>query len=205
MRKYAPAICSLIAILGLLFVVFTALNRVVVHCSSAQSIYTCGEEKRIDRRYDAIVVLGAGIRADGSPSDMLEDRLKGAVALYSSGVSDRVILSGDNSGEDYDEVSAMEKYCLEHNIPSEAIIRDDGGFSTYETMYNCIVSGGYKSIIVVTQEYHLYRAMYVGTQMGAQVDGYASDYRTYRGQIFRDIREYFARVKDFFAVGLTTE
>ena len=67
-------------------------------------------------------------------------------------------------------------------------------------MYNCVTIGEYKRIIVVTQDYHLYRAMYLGISMGAEVDGYCADYRSYRGQIFRDLREYFARVKDFFAV-----
>jgi vancomycin permeability regulator SanA len=205
MRKYALAICALVVVLGLLFVIFTALNREVVHSASEQSIYRCGEEGTVKKKYDAIVVLGAGIRDDGSPSHMLEDRLRGAVALYKGGVADTVILSGDNSGEHYDEVSAMVRYCLENGVPESAIVRDDKGFSTYETMYNCSVSGEYKSIIAVTQEYHLYRAMYLGIELGMDVDGFAADYRTYRGQIFRDLREYFARVKDFFAVGLLTE
>jgi vancomycin permeability regulator SanA len=203
MRKYALAICALVAVLGLLFAIFTAVNREVVYDASQQCVYSCGEEQSIKKRYGAIVVLGAGIRADGTPSDMLEDRLRGAVALYKSGVADTVILSGDNSGEHYDEVSAMERYCLSQGIPQSAILRDDIGFSTYETMYNCAeLLGDKESVIVVTQGYHLYRAMYLGLKLGIDVDGYAADYRTYRGQIFRDMREYFARVKDFFAVRL---
>ncbi len=197
------AICLTLAILMLIFVLFTVLNRLVVYGASKADITKCAEEDSIDKKYEAIVVLGAGVRPDGTPSHMLEDRLKGAVALYKKGVAKAVVLSGDNSGEDYDEVSAMERYCLTAGIPKEAIIRDDIGFSTYETMYNAIVASGYRRIIVVTQEYHLYRAVYTGIRMGAEVDGYASDYRTYRGQSLRDIREYFARVKDFFAVNLS--
>lgn len=187
----------------LLFVIFTVLNRVVVYGASRSDITKCGEEDSIDKKYDAIVVLGAGVRPDGTPSHMLEDRLRGAVALYRKGVAKAVVLSGDNSGEDYDEVSSMERYCLTAGIPKEAIIRDDIGFSTYETMYNAVIAMGYKRIIVVTQEYHLYRAIYTGSKMGAEVDGYSADYRTYRGQPLRDVREYFARVKDIFAVNLS--
>ena len=200
MRKYTLAICASVVILGLLFAIFTALNRAVVFGASKGEIYSCGSEAEIDKSYDAIVVLGAGVKDDGTPSAMLEDRLKGAVALYKRGISPKLILSGDNSGEHYDEVSAMERYCLASGVPSEAIIRDDYGFSTYETMYNCIGAGKYESVIIVTQEYHLYRAMYIANKLGADADGYSADYRTYNGQIFRDLREYFARVKDFFSV-----
>jgi vancomycin permeability regulator SanA len=148
-------------------------------------------------------VLGAGVRADGTPSHMLEDRLRGAVALYEAGVSDVLLLSGDNSGEDYDEVSAMVRYCLEHGVPENAIVRDDIGFSTSESVYNTVRTLGYRDILVVTQEYHLYRAMYMIKRMGADADGFATDYRAYSMQIKRDVREYVARCKDFLKVNIS--
>ena len=200
MRKYALILCAPLVVLGLLFCFLTALNVAVICRAERQDIYSCNDDVSLSKSYSAIVVLGAGIKADGTPSHMLEDRLKGALKLYNDGVSDKIIVSGDNSGESYDEVSAMAKYLITNGVPENAIIRDDRGFSTYETMYNCVIEGGYKSIIAVTQEYHLYRAVYIGVSMGADVDGYATDYRDYSGQIFREIREYFARVKDFFAV-----
>ena len=196
-------LCVTAALLSLSAVLFTLLNRIVVFTASRSDIFDCGEENSVDKEYQAIVVLGAGVRPDGTPSHMLEDRLRAAVSLYEKGVAKALVLSGDNSGNDYDEVSAMESYCLSAGIPEEAIIRDDIGFSTYETMYNAIVTMGYERIIVVTQKYHLYRAIYTGVKMGAEVDGYTADYRTYSGQPLRDIREYFARVKDFFAVNLS--
>jgi vancomycin permeability regulator SanA len=96
----------------------------------------------------------------------------------------------------------MERYCLEHGVVQEAIVRDDIGFSTYESIYNTVVTLGYSNFIIVTQEYHLYRAMYMAGRMGAEADGFAADYREYFLQIKRDIREYLARCKDFVKVNI---
>ena len=133
---------------------------------------------------------------------MLEDRLKGAIELYEKGVSSKIILSGDCSGEDYDEVSSMKKFCIDNGVPEDAIVRDDKGFSTYETMENVVEKMGYKSVIVVTQKYHLYRSVYIARRMGADADGFSTDYREYIfwAQRKRDVRELVARIKDFFKV-----
>ena len=191
------------AILVVLLALVAVVNRAVVWEASRSEIYDCNKEINIDKKYDCILVLGAGVRADGTPSHMLEDRLRGAVALYEAGVSDVLLLSGDNSGEDYDEVSAMVKYCLEHGVPESAIVRDDIGFSTSESVYNTVRTLGYRDILVVTQEYHLYRAMYMVKRMGADADGFATDYRAYSMQIKRDVREYVARCKDFLKVNIS--
>ena len=191
------------AILVVLLALVAVVNRAVVWEASRSEIYDCNDEISIDKSYDCILVLGAGVRPDGTPSHMLEDRLRGAVALYEAGVSDVLLLSGDNSGEDYDEVSAMVKYCLEHGVPESAIVRDDIGFSTSESVYNTVRTLGYRDIIVVTQEYHLYRAMYMIKRMGADADGFATDYRAYSMQIKRDVREYVARCKDFLKVNIS--
>lgn len=191
------------AILVVLLALVAVVNRAVVWEASRSEIYDCNKEINIDKKYDCILVLGAGVRADGTPSHMLEDRLRGAVALYEAGVSDVLLLSGDNSGEDYDEVSAMVRYCLEHGVPESAIVRDDIGFSTSESVYNTVRTLGYSDILVVTQEYHLYRAMYMIKRMGADADGFATDYRAYSMQIKRDVREYVARCKDFLKVNIS--
>ena len=149
--------------------------------------------------YDGIFVLGAGLRSDGTPSDMLRDRLQCAVELYRQGVAPRIILSGDCSGEDYDEVSAMARYCVEQGVPESVLVKDGKGFSTYESLYRYRESGGGR-IVIVTQKYHLFRALYLAHEMGLEADGYPSDLRSYRGQIFRDIREIMARFKDVIQV-----
>ena len=206
MKRYTrAALCIAVTLALLLVSALVTLNRTVVY-GCRGSVFDNGDSDLIyndGKKYSAILVLGAGLQRDGSPSHMLEDRLKAAVELYRLGVSDTVIVSGDNSGEDYDEVSAMEKYCLDNGIPKEAIVRDDIGFSTYESVYNAVVTMGYTDIIIVTQKYHLYRAVYTAKQMGATADGYGADYRTYRGQPIRDLREYFARVKDLIKVNIS--
>ena len=200
LKRSMLVFCIVAAIFLLLAVFGTGLNRAVVWYASQSDIHDCNNEININKKYDCLLVHGASVRPDGSPSPILEDRLRGAVALYKAGVSDIVLLSGDDSGDDYDEVECMERYCLENGIPKEAIIRDDIGFSTSESVYNTVRTLGYKNIMVVTQEYHLYRAMYMIKRMDAEADGFSTDYRKYSLQFKRDIREYLARCKDFIKV-----
>ena len=189
-----------IALVALVLLFLLIINLIVI--LGAGKIVHGNKDYTIDEKYDAIVVLGAGLRADGKPSNMLEDRLKGAIELYKKGVSQKIIVSGDCSGEDYDEVSAMKKYCIDNGVAEDDIIRDDAGYSTYETMDNVVNGMGYKKIIVVTQKYHVYRSVYIARRMGADADGFSTDYRDYIfwAQRWRDVREFAARIKDFFKV-----
>ena len=189
-----------IALVALVLLFLLIINLIVI--LGAGSIVRGNKDYAIDEKYDAIVVLGAGLRADGKPSNMLEDRLKGAIELYKKGVSQKIIVSGDCSGEDYDEVSAMKKYCIDNGVAEDDVIRDDAGYSTYETMDNVVNGMGYERIIVVTQKYHVYRSVYIARRMGADADGFSTDYRDYIfwAQRWRDLREFAARIKDFFKV-----
>ena len=189
-----------IAVVALILILLLIVNFIVVF--GAGKIIIGNKDYSIEKKYDAIVVLGAGLRADGTPSNMLEDRLKGAIEIYKKGIAPKIILSGDCSGEDYDEVSAMKKFCIDNGVPESDIIRDDKGFSTYETMDNVVREMGYKRVMVVTQKYHIYRSVYLARQMGAEADGFATDYRDYIvwAQRQRDVREFAARIKDFFKV-----
>lgn len=147
---------------------------------------------------DLILVLGAGLRSDGSPSDMLADRLRVSVALMEKDFCSTVLMSGDNSGENYNEVAAMSKFAAELGVSTESIVTDGEGFSTYESVSRAINEYGAKKIVIVTQEYHLYRALYVAKALGADAYGVSADLNTYRGQAYRDLREHLARFKDFF-------
>ncbi len=146
---------------------------------------------------DYILVLGAGLRQDGSPSDMLSDRLKVGVSLVEKGVCDNILMSGDNSGEHYNEVEAMSLFATQQGIANEKIILDGKGFSTYESVFNAVNEYGAKRIIIVTQEYHLYRALYIAKALGIDAWGVHADLRSYRGQSYRNLREHLARFKDF--------
>lgn len=146
---------------------------------------------------DCIVVLGCQVRDDGSPSHMLEDRLKRGVALYDLGAAPKLLMSGDHGTKEYDEVDAMKQYAVDAGVASVDVFMDHAGFSTYETVYRAKEIFGADKILIVTQEYHLYRALYIADALEIEAYGVASDYREYSGQTGRDIREVLARIKDF--------
>lgn len=147
--------------------------------------------------YDCILVLGCGVH-DTTPSHMLEDRLLRGVELYKNGVSDKLLMSGDHGRENYDEVNVMKAFAVDAGIASEDVFMDHAGFSTYESMYRARDVFKAKKILIVTQEYHLYRAIYDARALGLDAYGVVSMPRTYAGQAYRDIREILARDKDFF-------
>lgn len=149
---------------------------------------------------DCILVLGCLVKNNGEPSHMLEDRLRRAVELYHAGVAPKILMSGDHGQKEYNEVEAMKQYAIEQGVPSEDIFMDHAGFSTYESCYRAKEIFGVEKVILVTQEYHLYRALYIADKLGLEVYGVNADYRTYINQKMRDIREILARVKDFFYV-----
>lgn len=146
---------------------------------------------------DCIIVLGCQVHSDGSPSHMLEDRLKRGVALYELGAAPKLLMSGDHGTETYDEVDAMKRFAVEKGIPSGDVFMDHAGFSTYETVYRAKEIFGADKVLIVTQQYHLYRALYIAKVLGVEAYGVAADYRQYSGQFARDVREILARVKDF--------
>ena len=145
---------------------------------------------------DCIIILGAGIWGD-KPSPMLEDRLLEGIKLYQNGASDKIIMSGDHGRKEYDEVSIMKNYAIEKGIPSENIFMDHAGFSTYESIYRAKDIFQAKKIVIVTQKYHLYRALYIANQLGLEAYGVGADPRQYVGEIYIEIREILARDKDF--------
>ena len=145
---------------------------------------------------DCILVLGAGVRENGSPSLMLSDRLNTAIALYETGVCDRLLMSGDHGRVEYDEVNVMKSIAVEAGVPSEYIFMDHAGFSTYDSLYRARHIFQAKRVIIVTQEYHLYRALYVARALGLDALGVAAPGENYYGQTYRELREMAARTKD---------
>lgn len=145
---------------------------------------------------DYMVILGAGIRR-GKPSPMLEDRLKTGISLYNNDISNKILITGDHMNDDYDEVTVMKNYLLEHGIPEEDIITDNYGISTYDSIYR--VKNVYKSnkVVIVSQRYHLYRALFLSDNLDLESYGVEANLRYYYGQWYREIREILARNKDF--------
>ena len=148
------------------------------------------------KNIDCIIILGAGIWGD-KPSPMLEDRLKEGILLYNNEVSDKIIMSGDHGREEYDEVNTIKKYAIENGIPTENSFMDHAGFSSYESIYRAKEIFNAKKVVIVTQKYHLYRALYIANQLGLEAYGVGADTRQYVGAIYREAREILARNKDF--------
>lgn len=146
---------------------------------------------------DCILVLGCGVRDDGTPSDMLRDRLIRGIEVYNLGAAPKILMSGDHGQTDYDEVNTMKQYAVDAGVASEDVFMDHAGFSTYESVYRVKEIFEADTILIVTQEYHLYRALYIADQLGVEAYGVAADYHTYAGQFMRDCREIMARCKDF--------
>ncbi len=144
---------------------------------------------------DCVLVLGCQVKSDGSPSHMLEDRLKAAVGCNRGDTL--FLMSGDHGQEDYNEVAVMKQYAIDAGVPSENIFMDHAGFSTYESIYRAKHIFGARRILIVTQKYHLYRALHIANALDLEAWGIAADARTYSGQFYREIREVLARVKDF--------
>ena len=189
MKKALIILCATFA---LVFIVCLCLNFAVVFSS----------QKNITDRENAgaevIIVLGCGVKPDGSPSDMLRDRLLTAVDLYKNGAGKKLLLSGDSkNAEKYDEVGTMKRVCLSLGVPEEDIMTDTLGLSTFESIDRAKKVYEIKSASIVTQKYHLYRAIYIAKSRGISVVGVSAYMHTYGGQLFRDIREIPARIKDF--------
>ena len=149
---------------------------------------------------DCIIVLGCLVKDNGDPSDMLSDRLRRGIELYKQGAAPKIIMSGDHGRTDYDEVNAMKRVAIDAGIPSSDVFMDHAGFSTYESIYRAKEIFGAEKVIIVTQEYHLYRALYIAEKLGLEAYGVDADYHSYRGQITRDVREILARCKDFASI-----
>lgn len=151
-----------------------------------------------DTDYDCILVLGAGVRDDGTPSDMLYDRVSVSAEVYAALGDTPILMSGDHTG-DYNEVGVMKSLAVQMGVPSEDVFLDHEGYSTYESLYRAKAVFGAKRMIIITQEYHLHRALHIARELGMEAVGVSADLRPYRGQTRYNAREHLARFKDFFA------
>ena len=162
--------------------------------STKNRILTVNQLKSSD--YDCILVLGAGVWENNQPSPMLEDRLNKGVELFKLQASDRLLMSGDHGTVEYDEVNVMKDVAIEQGIDSSSIFMDHAGFSTYDSLYRAKAIFGATKIIIVTQQYHLYRALYIARSLGIDAIGVAAEKIPYSYQWLRDAREILARNKD---------
>ena len=199
MKKYRKSILMTgLLIVALIVSAVTAATGIndYVKRSATHRIITEAEASQL-ADIDCIIVLGCGVRDDDTPSAMLADRLKVGISLYQKGFSPKLLMSGDHGRVDYDEVNVMKQYAIDRGVPSEDIVMDHAGFSTYESVYRAKEIFKADKIIIISQEYHLYRAVYIAQSFGLEAYGVSADLQTYSGQSFREVREVLARSKDF--------
>ncbi len=193
-RPFRAVLILFLCVCLLLGASVLGVNAYVKHVGGARLMSP--EQVQTLEAVDCIVVLGCQVHPDGTPSDMLRDRLDQAIALYHAGVAPKLLMSGDHGQVEYNEVGAMKAYAMEHGVPSDDVFMDHAGFSTYETMVRAKEVFCAKRVVVVTQQYHLYRALYVANAIELEAHGVAADAHVYVGQGYRECREIAARVKD---------
>ncbi len=199
-RKVKRTLLVLGALVILAVAVIAILNAVVVSAAAAY-IHGIDEASDIDPA-DCVLVPGALVYSSDRLSAVLQDRVDYAIRLYEDGKANRLLFSGDHGQTDYDEVNAMKDYAVAQGVSEGDIFLDHAGFSTYESLYRARDVFEVKSVIIVSQQFHLSRAVYVARELGLDASGVNSNPRRYGNETKDALRESLARVKDFFYVNL---
>ena len=201
-RLFKVLIGFLIFIVVMLGIMTLVINK---HIIKVTKDYIITEDEAINDHYDCIVVLGASVKSNGTPSKMLEDRLEEGLILYFAKASNKLLMSGDHEKDEYDEVNTMKNYAIENGVESSDIFMDHAGLSTYDSMYRLKNIFNVNKVLIVSQEYHLYRALYIARKLGLDAYATPAEDKNYYGQFYRDMREIVARVKDYFKVKISPE
>ncbi len=195
-RRTIADIFIFIGFVLLLIFLFVAVVNWNIVLNTNDSIYSTEELVSLKEEYDCIIVLGAGVRADGTPTDMLRDRLITAYEAYKNGNSPKLLLSGDSEASDYTETVTMKKFLMEKGVPESAIVSDGYGLSTYESIWRAKNIYKCNKILIISQKYHLHRAIYIAEELGMEAHGIDAALESYRKQPIYDARECLARIKD---------
>jgi len=189
-KKILKAVFTVIAVIAVVSV------AVAARVTSAGGEMITDFDEACNGEYDCILVLGCSVWADGSPSPMLSDRVETAVALYKQ-TGAKLLMSGDHGSDDYNEVGAMKAKAMELGADEDDIYLDHAGFSTYDSIVRAKKIFGAEKIAIVTQFYHLPRALYIAKQIGITATGIPADRQQYASAIHRILRELLAQNKDF--------
>lgn len=180
-------------ILSIIIMGILSVALIYISVEGLSNQYLCSTDNA--PKVDAIIVLGAHVFDDGTPSLMLADRLDFGYELYKNGKAPKILVSGDHGTKGYDEVNAMREYLLKKGVPSADIFMDHAGFDTYDSAYRARDVFLIKKAIFVSQGFHIVRAVYIGKQLGMEVYGVASDPRKYAGIEYNQLREVLSRMK----------
>lgn len=187
---------SVSAVVWLCFVFVFVCNAVVIgkalpHREDPETV------KASSAQYDCILVLGAGIKDDGTLSNLLRDRMTMGLSLLESGCADTLLLTGDSQfAQKYDEVGSMAAYAVDHGVQETSILQDPLGLSTYDSLWRAKYVYGMERVLIVTQNFHLDRALYLADALGLDCAGVACDITM--ALPTNHIREAAARVKALY-------
>jgi vancomycin permeability regulator SanA len=147
------------------------------------------------------IVFGAGLRRDGRPTTVLADRVQTAVQLYKDGKVEKLLLSGSTRGDEYDETKAMRDHATALGMNEDDILLDPQGDRTFQTCLRARDDFGINKALLVSQRYHLPRALVLCETLGIEAEGVASDLHTYRAQSFWTARESIATLRALWDAG----
>ncbi len=179
---YAVLIAACIPALHYVFLLFNYKNDIHSTTDKIPAAFTA-------------IVFGAGLKKDGTPSTILADRVAGAVALFKANKATTFLLSGDNHTTTHDEPEAMKKILMDNGVPVDKIFLDYAGFDTYSTLYRAKTVFKATDVILVSQKYHLTRALYIANNLGIKATGFSTNKRLYKGRKWYFFREIFATAK----------
>ena len=205
-KKWHFSLKKLLLIFGLLClavaVLFVAINAHVIRISAPRLISADAATNL--EKVDCILVLGSSVQPNGTLNRVVRERVDTALTLYESGVSQRLLMSGDHGKVNYDEVNAMKQYCVDKGVNTDVIFLDHAGFNTYDSIYRAKAIFGIQKMIIVSQEYHLYRAVYIANELGIEAYGVPAEQEADTALI-TNLRESVARVKDYFSCAFHIE
>jgi SanA protein len=197
-RKVIKLLWRLIRALSVFGLLALFLPRLMTSLYASARTFTV-ETAPVDR---VVIVFGAGLRHDGTPTAILRDRVETAARLYKDGKVEKLLMSGDNRIVEHNEPEAMRQYALSLGVPDDAIVLDYAGRRTYDTCYRANAIFGVKSAILVTQDFHLPRALFLCNTLGLEAVGVKADnfYYLKRLRLYWNVRELLATVGAFMDV-----
>jgi len=193
-------------VLGLSAVFLTAVILLILACTAYVRLIhrTLIVQPAQTPQSQAIMILGASIKSNGQPSDALRDRLETGIGLYKSGKAPLILLTGDDGRNRADEITVMKNYILKAGVPESAIFTDGQGYRTYESCARANKPFNIKQAIIVTQKFHLPRALYLCHRLGVDSVGVSADLHAYKDIHWFTVRDWLASFKAWLDINIKT-
>ena len=198
--KWFYRITAISVIVGAVGILSIYLINTRMKSQTADKYKTTIMEVKTETPPRIAIVLGAKVWENGEPSDALNDRIVTAVELYRAGRVKKILMSGDNPSENYDEPTAMKATAVKLGVPENAIVLDFAGRRTYDTCYRAKEIFAVQKAIVVTQEFHQARTLYLCNNLGVDSVGITANRRKYQGESYWAFREFFSRASAWFEI-----